>query len=110
MVASFTVNEETVDHANMRLRDMFLATQNPSGAYAGSYIGTPQLEDKRISLSMQNATIRSILNRLASVHGDVIWIARVTSERLSHKPIPSAGLWRFLPRGIQDTQGIIDRK
>jgi hypothetical protein len=107
-VASFDVKNETLDHANMRLRNMFFATQNPTGSYAGSYIGTPQLEDRPISLSVRNATLRSTLNRLAAAHGEVAWIVRVTPERLSHKPTPSAGLWQFLPRGIQDTRGIID--
>jgi hypothetical protein len=111
MVPSFSVNNETLDDANMKLRNIFfVATQNPSGAYAGSYIGTPQLGDQRISLNVENATIRSILNRLAALHAEAVWIARVSPERLTQRPLPTAGLWRFLPKGIQDTQGILDLK
>jgi hypothetical protein len=110
-VPLFSVHKESLDDANMRLQRMFfVGTQNPSGAYAGSYIGTPQLEGKLIGLSVRNCTIRSILNRLAAQHGEVVWITRVTPERLSLKPTPSAGLWRFLPRQIQDTQGLLDIK
>lgn len=109
VVPMFSVNNETVDDANMRLRMMFsIATSEPSGGYAGSYIGTPELEDKRISFEVSDATVRSILNRLAALHGGLVWISRVPPDRLSQKPIPSAGLWQLVPAGREDIRGLLD--
>lgn len=105
----FTVKNETLDDANMKLRQMFFAAvENLGGAYVGSYIGTPGLGEKRISLTMRNSTVRSILNRLAALHGEAVWISIVNPERLSQKPLPRAGLWRFLPRMFQDPTGLLD--
>ena len=59
---------------------------------------TLELEQKRLRLEVQNVTVRDILNHLTVLQGGVIWIARVSPERLSE--IPQRGLWLFLPRSF----------
>jgi hypothetical protein len=105
VIPDFAVTNETLDNANMNLRKILsLASETPGGTYVGSYIGTPQLRTKRISLTVRNATVRHILNRLTALHGEVVWLAQVPPEELSHTPTPSAGLWRFFLRDGQDLE------
>lgn len=79
--------------------------ERPSGI-VGSHIGSFELEDKRLSLKIQNAAVREILNRLVALYGEVVWISRVPPEHLSR--IPQAGLWQILPRSIQNPKDLLE--
>jgi hypothetical protein len=67
------------------------------GGVAGSYISNPRLEEKPITLSVHNAPVREILNRIVARHGGSAWVALAYSNDLSR--IPSYGLWIFVARG-----------
>lgn len=95
---SFEIHDETLGEADRRLRIKLLLQKGRLGGIAGVHGVTLELEQKRLRLKVQNATVRDILNHLTVLHGGVIWIARVSPERLSE--IPQRGLWLFLPRSF----------
>ncbi len=107
VIRSFDVQNETLDRANVSLRMQLIFAKERTGAFAGSFPGSSAFEDKRITLSLKNATLRNVLNRLAALHGEVVWIARVPPSRLSD--LPQAGLWVMLPRSVEDPKGVLDQ-
>jgi hypothetical protein len=107
VMRSFEVQNETLDRANVSLRMQLIFAKERTGAFAGSIPGSSALEGKRITLSLKNATLRNVLNRLAALHGEAVWIARVPPSRLSD--LPQAGLWVMLPRSVEDAKGVLDQ-
>ena len=113
IIPSFEITNRSLDHANFMLRGMLFNQINPppkSGSgVAGSYIGNTALtEGKKITLKVRNASVRSILNQLVSLHGEAVWIARVEPERMS--TLPSAGLWIIIPNSVNNPVGVLDLK
>jgi hypothetical protein len=77
-----------------------------SGGIVGSYSPNPELEAKRLSVDIQNASVREILNRLVALHGEAYWISRVPPEALSR--LPQAGLCQVLPRSVQNPKNFLE--
>jgi hypothetical protein len=105
VVRAFELRNETIDAGSDRLRTALLfETEKPKGS-VGSYLGSPDLDEKRLTFTLRGKTVRQILNRMVALHGDAVWIARVPPDRLSH--VPDAGLWALLPRSVQDPRQLL---
>lgn len=98
VLPSFEIVNRTIGRANSMLREkLILEKYKPSGI-AGSYIISPETENKTLNLNVHNIAIRQILNRLIALHGEVVWIARVPPDQL--REAPSQGLWVMIPVSI----------
>jgi hypothetical protein len=106
IIPVFEAENETLNRYDNGLRlKLYLEKEKPGG-YVGSFPGSNEFENKRLSIKMHNASVRQILNRLVALHGGVVWIARVPPEKLSQ--IPQAGLWALLPRSVRNPKGLLD--
>lgn len=106
VIPSFSLSNETLDEASDKLRTTVIMKREKLGGVIGSYLGSPALEDKRLSVQLRDRTVRDILNRMVALHGEAAWIARVPEGQLSH--MPKAGLWQILPRSVRDPRGLIE--
>ena len=108
VIPFFEVQNNTINQADNSLKiKLFIERERPSGGIVSSHIGSTALEDKRLTLKVRNAKVRYILNRLAALHGEVVWIARIAPDKLSQ--IPQGGLWALLPRDVQNPKVILDQ-
>lgn len=108
VIPFFEVQNDTINQADNSLKiKLFTEKERPSGGIVSSHIGSTALEGKRLTLKMRNVKVRHILNQLAALHGEVVWIARIAPDKLSQ--IPQGGLWAFLPREVQNPKGILDQ-
>lgn len=106
VIPSFSVSNQTVDATSDKLRTtVMMQTEKPTGII-GSYLGSFELEDKPISFESRNATVRDILNRMVALHGEAVWIARVSEDQLSREP--TSGLWQILPRSVDDPRRLLE--
>jgi hypothetical protein len=107
VITDFGGFDETLDHANGGLvMKLYVEKERPT-SIVGSYPGTLEFEDKRLTLpKMRNTRVRQILNRLIALYGKGVWIARVPPDRLSQ--IPRGGLWALLPNSIQNPKGSLE--
>jgi hypothetical protein len=95
VISSFEAQNETIGSIDLKLYMALIREREGPVGIAGVYSENPELERKRLSIKVQRATVREILNRMVALHGDVVWIARVFPERLSR--VPQGGLWLLLP-------------
>jgi hypothetical protein len=105
VIPSFRVSDETADAISDKLRTaIIMRVEKPTGII-GSYLGSPDLGDKKLTFESRDATVRDILNRVVALHGSAVWIARVPEDQLS--VMPGGGLWQILPRTVQDPRYLL---
>jgi hypothetical protein len=86
-VQKFIVRNEVAAAATRQLRDLVKLTVSPppqtgatAGGTAGSQLGT--IEDREISLKLENLTVRDALDQIALVSDRKIWVVTFTEEPL----------------------------
>lgn len=114
VIPHFEVNDESLPTANYKLRNvlegLWLSQRhkqtNPQGMI-GSYPFNPSHVDARVTINIDRATVREILNQMVSpFRGAFIWITRVTPEHLSL--LPKAGLWQIVGSETEDPTSLLD--
>jgi len=86
VIPLFEVQDQSAGMIQLQLaRTLIVQALKPKGI-AGSF-RHPMTQDKKLlSFRERNATVRRILNRVVTLHGGAIWIARVPPKWLSNRP------------------------
>lgn len=112
-IAHYRVTNESILGANDRLQLCINAKLYPhiyDGGYGGGYGGPPGLLWKQnITISLDNRTIREILNEVVSAGGLAMWVVELKPDELKgdqpkwigvpineHGHSPLGGRWQFL--------------
>jgi len=106
VIPAFEAHDESLNAANFGLVIKLYKEKDKPKTIVGSYPGSMEFEDHRLTLTMRNAKVRQILNRLVASYGSAVWIARVPPDRLSQRP--HAGLWTILPNSVQNPRGWLE--
>ncbi len=106
VVPKFEVRDQTIDTASEQLEDNILNLVARPKGIVGSYLGSPALEARRITLSARRATLRRLLNLLVAADGQAVWIARVPPSRLSR--LPEGGLWTIVPWSVSEPGDLLE--
>jgi hypothetical protein len=106
VLPSFEVHDQTLNATSNELRTtLVLEVLKPPGV-GGDYLGSPELERKRISFALRKATVRQLLNTMVALDEGAVWVARVRPSCLGR--LPEAGLWLVLPHAVQDPSDLVD--
>lgn len=106
VLPSFEVHDQTLDAASLELRTtLVLEVLKPPGV-GGSYLGSAELEKRRISFSLRQPSVRHVLNHMVALDGGAVWLARVRPNCLQH--LPEAGFWMVLPHSDRDPLNLVD--
>lgn len=106
VIPSFEVQHQLAEAASDHLRTVLVLTVLKPRGVVGSYPGSVEPGGRRISLALRRPTVREALNRIVTLGGDSVWVARVPPDCLSH--LPEAGLWVLLPHSIQNPRDLLD--
>ena len=85
-VPSFQVKNESLFGAEYLLRVSIHQVLNPSPGYGGGYgHGVPRSDTfdvRNVSFSINNATVRQILNSIAARQGNALWVVRIKPSQM----------------------------
>ena len=85
-VGRFSTKNESLYGAEFLLRTKIRQTLNPTPGYAGGHgHGLPRndgFDTHNLSLSIDNATVREVLNGIASSQGNAVWVVQLKPSQM----------------------------
>lgn len=95
VIPSFEVRDGTIDDADFQLRIALLREKEKVQGILGTRSTISGGSGKRLSIKLEGANVREVLNRMVGLDGSLLWVASLPPDRLS--AIPQRGLWTVIP-------------
>jgi hypothetical protein len=98
-IPEFQVDRANLYDANALLRSKIKMTLHPErytggvgGGYGHAATGEPSFDEKSITFSGRNLTVREILNKIIALNGNALWVVQlVPSKRMTGEPFFAQG-------------------